>query len=50
MAPTLEAFAMGDVNIPENHYHDKLASVLARHIEGDDDVVVRTPQPRPCSA
>jgi predicted DNA-binding transcriptional regulator AlpA len=34
---------MGDVYIPKNHYHDKLASVLARHIEGDDDVVVRAP-------
>jgi predicted DNA-binding transcriptional regulator AlpA len=33
---------MGDV-IPKNHFHDKLASVLAKHIEGDDDVVVRTP-------
>ena len=34
---------MGDVNIPRNHYHDKLATVLAKHIEGDDDVVVRAP-------
>ena len=34
---------MGDINIPRNHYHDKLATVLAKHIEGDDDVVVRAP-------
>jgi hypothetical protein len=34
---------MGDTYIPKNHYHDKLAAVLAGHIEGDDDVVVRTP-------
>ena len=34
---------MGDVYIPKNHHHDRLASVLAGHIEGDDDVVVRTP-------
>jgi predicted DNA-binding transcriptional regulator AlpA len=34
---------MGDAYIPKIHHHDKLATVLARHIEGDDDVVVRTP-------
>ena len=34
---------MGDVYIPKNHHHDKLAAVLADQIDGRDDAVVRTP-------